>query len=178
MHFSSPVLTHSAYHTWRGSQPYSFKTSTWLCTARTRRQVSQRLRSLVRAAVCLVRDRWLPCQARTAFSPPKSSLFNVCLATNRQTLCYSRRGFNPLLSRINPILQYHYHLSVQKTKGRMVFLLLVAQIQIEEAVIADQLCRSSRLRLTLGESSAIQTKLPANALHTDPMKIIIIIFVF
>ena len=60
----------------------------------------------------------------------------------------------------------------------MVFLLLLAQIQIEEAVIADQLCRSSRLRLTLGESSAIQTKLPANALHTDPKKIIIIIFVF
>ena len=79
MHFSSPVLTHSAYHTWRGSQPYSFKTSTWLCTARTRRQVSQRLRSLVRAAVCLVRDRWLPCQARTAFSPPKSSFFKICL---------------------------------------------------------------------------------------------------
>ena len=59
-----------------------------------------------------------------------------------------------------------------------VFLLLVAQIQIEEAVIADQLCRSSRLRLTLGESSAIQTKLPANALHTDPKKIIIIFFLF
>ena len=66
----------------------------------------------------------------------------------------------------------------QKKKGRMLFLLLVAQIQIEEAVIADQLCRSSRLRLTLGESSAIQTKLPANALHTDPKKIIIIFFVF
>ena len=60
----------------------------------------------------------------------------------------------------------------------MVFLLLVAHIQIEEAVIADQLCRSSRLRLTLGESSAIQTKLPANALQTDPKKIILITFVF
>ena len=165
MHFSSPVLTHSAYHTWRGSQPYSFKTSTWLYTARTRRQVSQRLRSLVRAAVCLVRDRWLPCQARTAFSPPKSSFFKVCLATNRRTLYDSRSDFNLLLSR-NP------------EKGRVVFLLLVAQIQIEEAVIADQLCRSSRLRLTLGESSAIQTKLPANALHTDPKKIIIIFFLF
>ena len=100
MHFSSPVLTHSAYHTWRGSQPYSFKTSTWLCTVRTRRQVSQSLRSLVRAAVCVVRDRWLPCQARSAFSPPKSSFFKVCLVTNRRTLYDSRSDFNLLLSRI------------------------------------------------------------------------------
>ena len=116
----SSAFTHSAY---RGSQSYSFKTSTWLCTARTRRQVSQSLRSLVRAAVCLVRDGWLPCQARSAFSPPKSSLIKVCLATNRQTLCYNRRGFNPLLSRINPILQYHYHLT-RKRKGEWFFFFL------------------------------------------------------
>ena len=123
MHFSSPVLTHSAYHTWRGSQPYSFKTSTWLCTARTRRQVSQSLRSLVRAAVCLVRDRWLPCQARSAFSTPKSSFFKVCLATNRRTLYDSRSDFNLLLSRINPILQYHDHYP-RKRKGECFFFFL------------------------------------------------------
>ena len=52
------------------------------------------------------------------------------------------------------------------------------QIQIEEvAVIADQLCPSSRLRLTLEESSA-QRQLPANAPHTDFNQILIFSQVF
>ena len=123
MHFSSAVLLRTARTEDHSLILLTFKTSTWLCTARTRRQVSQSLRSLVRAAVCLLRDGWLPCQARSAFSPPKSSSFKVCLATNRQTLCYSRRGFNLLLSRINPILQYHYHLT-RKRKGEWFFFFL------------------------------------------------------
>ena len=123
MHFSSAVLLRTARTEDHSLILLTFKTSTWLCTARTRRQVSQSLRSLVRAAVCLVRDGWLPCQARSAFSPPKSSLFKVCLATNRQTLCYNRRGFNPLLSRINLEFQYHDH-SPRKRKGEWFFFFL------------------------------------------------------